>query len=301
MNKLLNANFKKIFIGFIIFSILIAVSAAAAGGYIFKDKIFFIYRYNKLSGDFKKSGFETQKNELTDFAFNFSDIADILVLDKDNNVIYCAKQKFANISAPELTFADPGKTYLEDKNNKDAMFYLCDNKELYLSVIADKYAKKFYRINDKSSLFFKDIQNKKIYCLSYILNKDKSEKLCFITDAVPCKNGGIYFEICEIIIASLFAAYLIIVALWTYQNAKRNNLNAPLWGIVCLFTNIIGVAIYALYKKNATVCENCRLVQSKTNIYCPRCRRKLNDVCKSCKSIINKNDNYCPHCGETLK
>ena len=301
MNRLLDMNFKKIFIGFIIFAIFIGIGAIGVGGYIFKDKISFIYRYDTLKDSVKKSDSETLKSELSKFSSDFSDIVDVLVLDKDNNIIYSTKQKFTNSSNFMLDYSSVGKKYLVDKNNEDVMFYLQDSKELYLSIIANKNIDKIKQEHDDESFFLKDIQSKKTYGLLYILNRNSNEKVYFITDVVPVQNANVYFEACEIIIMCLFATYLIIVALWTYQNAKKNNLNAPLWGIITLFTNIIGVVIYAIYKRRVIICEKCHSIQSKINVYCTNCQNKLNEICDNCGSIINKKDKYCPHCGEKIK
>ena len=301
MNKLLDMNFKKIFIGFIIFAIIIGIGSLGVGGYIFKDKISFIYHYDKIKEEFKRNDSNTIKNELSKFSNDFNDIADILVLDKDNNVVYSAKQKFTNNSNFELDYSSVSKKYLVDKNNEDVMFYLTDNEELMLSLITNKNIDKIKRDHDDESFFLKNIKSKETYGLSYVLNKDSNEKIYFITDIQPVKNANIYFEIVEIIIMCLFATYLIIVALWTYQNAKKNNLNAPLWGIVTLFTNIIGVCIYAIYKRKVIVCEKCRTIQNKINIYCTNCKNKLNDTCDKCGNIISKKDKYCSHCGEKIK
>ena len=301
MSKLLDMNFKKIFIGFIIFAILIGIGTVGVGGYIFKDKISFIYHYDKIKEEFKRNNSNTIENELLKFSNDFNDIVDILVLDKDNNVVYSAKQKFTNASNFELDYSSLSKKYLIDKNNEDVMFYLQDNEELYLSMIINKNIEKINHDHDNESFFLKNVQNKKTYGLSYILNKDTNQKVYFITDIAPVKNVNIYFEVSEIIIMCLFATYLIIVALWTYQNAKKNNFNAPLWGIITLFTNIIGVCLYAIYKKRLLVCGKCYTVQNKLNIYCTNCKNKLNDTCSKCGNIVNKKNNYCSHCGEKIK
>lgn len=302
MIRLSDMNFKKIFAGFIIAAFIAVISTLAAGGYIFRDKIAFILRYHTITDNYEKHPDDVTKNQLKKFSEDFHDIKDVLILDSGNNITYSAKNsELAKYSAFELGYSDMNHRYLVSSQNSDIMFYLLDSKELYLSLILNEKMDKLIKEHDNESFFLTNIQNKKAYGLSYILNKDTSEKIYFITDIQPVKYANAYFEACELLAAVLLAFYLIIVALWTYQNAKTNRLNAPLWGIITLFTNIIGVLIYAVYKRNIIVCEKCNSIQNKNNIYCTRCQNKLNETCEKCRSIISVHDKYCSHCGGQVK
>lgn len=302
MKKLLNVNFKKVIVIFLLCSLFIGVVTVGVGAYVFKEKICFMNSYNNIKEDFKNGYDESLKEKIQKLSNNSKDIAEVIVLDSNNNVIYFTNKSQLVVSSDfKLDYLESNHKYLINGNNEDVVFHLQDKKDLYLSILVNKNVNEILKEYDDDSFFLENIQNKKVYGLSYTLNKKNNEKIYFVTSIVNEKKIDIYFEICEIILMLIVAMYLIIVALWAYQNAKLNYLNAPLWGIIVLFTNIIGVIIYAIYKKEKIACPKCHFVQSKGNAYCTNCGEKLLVVCDNCLDPIDINDKYCPHCGEKIK
>lgn len=63
------------------------------------------------------------------------------------------------------------------------------------------------------------------------------------------QNGILYLKISLAVLVLFFMLYWIITSLIVYQNARITKLNSYFWGIVTLFTNVIGVGIYLIYIK----------------------------------------------------
>ncbi len=56
--------------------------------------------------------------------------------------------------------------------------------------------------------------------------------------------------------------YWIGLALWVYKDAGRRKLNASLWGLLILITNLVGFIVYLIYNKitePVTSAELCRV------------------------------------------
>jgi RNA polymerase subunit RPABC4/transcription elongation factor Spt4 len=154
--------------------------------------------------------------------------------------------------------------------------------------------------HDDETFFEDNFNSKKIYLLSYIANKAIGYKIYFISDVHPVQKGSLYIEIVGAVATLFFMLYWVLVALWVYQNAQKSKINAVLWGIITLFTNLAGLLIYLIYKQNNQTCFKCGAVQNKGNIYCIYCGTKLSNTCKKCSAIISEGDSFCNHCGNRI-
>ena len=47
------------------------------------------------------------------------------------------------------------------------------------------------------------------------------------------------------------------IALWMYKDAAKCRLSSLYWGLIGLFTNLIGLIVYKIYKHSATLCPAC--------------------------------------------
>ena len=84
--------------------------------------------------------------------------------------------------------------------------------------------------------------------------------------------------------------YWVLVALWMYQNAARRKLSPLYWGLIGLFTSLIGLIVYKIYKRSAALCPACGAAQSAAHLYCANCGGK-----------VGAKDSFCHHCGNKLK
>ena len=95
--------------------------------------------------------------------------------------------------------------------------------------------------------------------------------------------------------------YWVLIALWLYKDAAKCKLSPLYWGLIGLFTNIIGLIVYKIYKRSMAVCPACGAAQSAEHLYCTACGEQLGQRCESCGSKVNPKDSFCPHCGKQIK
>lgn len=300
MNKLIEKlNFKKIFIIYLIMTLIIIISLSIFLSIKYKDKLNFIYNYYKISENFKEGKYNQTliKESISNFDKNSSDIVDIMLLDQDNNIIYSANGTFNNEKL-ELSKVNDNKKYLVDSNNN--IFKLTKNKELILNLVLDSKAKEFKDEYEDNYFYENNFLNNKIYMLNYINNHKTGEKIYFIIDVKPVANGILYIKASLAICMFLFMLYWILIVFLIYQNALKLKLNPYLWGLIVLFTNIFGVIIYLIYKKFGICCYKCNTYQDKNNIYCVNCGIKINKLCSKCGHIIKNNNKYCSKCGKKI-
>lgn len=302
---ILKINFTKVFIVYLIGIILVSLTVSGFLGYQFRDKLSFLYSYNQFSEKLKKNeniNWNVQE-DLSKLAGKSSDVVDILILNKENRIVYSAKNSVLaekNEFVLSKTNSEKDHSYLVDKQIPNTYFKLVKHNKIFFSkqmVENDKYIKDSY--ND-DYFYENDFHNRQIFLLSYLTDKTTGFKIYFISDVQPVPYGEIYLEIVVVIVALFLIAYWILVALWIYVNAKKSKLNAPLWGIAILLTNLAGVLVYFIFKQNSRTCFKCGAVQSNANIYCIECGVKMTETCEQCNLPLTPNARYCGRCGKEV-
>lgn len=304
-NKIMeNLNFRKIIILYLVFALIAGIFSAALLGYKFKDKLLFAYNYNKVNEKIEegKLGVDAVKTDIVSLGAQSSDIVDILILNKSNKISYSAKNSaFARGGEFALERGkDEENRYLTYSQNPDVTFRLMKNDELMLSTVLLDYEKDIENHHDDNTFFENDFNAKKIYLLSYTADKHTGDKIYFISDVRPVPNGWLYIKMVGALATLFFMLYWVLLALWVCQNARKSKLNAVLWGVITLFTNLAGLFIYLVYKQNNQSCLKCGAIQNKGNIYCIYCGTKISETCKGCNAIISKGDIFCHHCGKNI-
>lgn len=303
-NIIQKLNFKKIIKLYVVFAIIGAILSGALLGYIFKDKLIFAYNYNRVSEKIEdgKLGVDAVKSDIRTLANQSADIVDILILDKNNKVSFSAKgSEFAGNGEFKLERdKNEEKRYLTYSQNPNVTFKLLEKNELMLSTVLLNHEKDIKNIHNDNTFFENNFNSRKIYLLSYTADKGTGDKIYFISDVHPVPKGSLYIEIVGALATLFFMLYWVLLALWVYQNAGKSKLNAVLWGIITLFTNLAGLFIYLIYKQNNQICFKCGAVQNKSNIYCTYCGTKISQTCKNCDSIIDEGDSFCNQCGNKI-
>lgn len=297
-------NFKKIIVLYLVFAVIAGIFSAALLGYTFKDKLLFAYNYNKVSEKIedRKLGVDAVKADITTLASQSADIVDILILDKNNKVSFSAKNsEFASGGEFDLERSnDEENHYLVYSQNPNVVFKLLKNDQLMLSTVFLDNEEDIENDHDDNTFFENNFNSKKIYMLSYTADKGTGDKIYFISVVHPVPNGSLSVKIVGALITLFFMLYWVLLALWVYQNARKSKINAVLWGIITLFTNLAGLFIYLIYKQNNKTCFKCGALQNKRNIYCTYCGTKISKTCKDCNAIISEGDNFCNTCGNKI-
>ena len=296
--------FKRIVVLYIIAFLTALLTSGAVLGYAYREKLYFAYNYSNVKEKIEdgKLGVNSVKTDLTNLAKNSTDIVDILILDNHNNVTFSAKgSSFSQGSNFQLEQSNEDNskyfTYTQDPN---VTFKLITSDSLMIStVLLDRDIQ--IQNNYKDSTFFQDNTSaKKIYLLSYTLDKGTGDKIYFISDIHPVKNSQLLLNIVSAVLILFLMLYWVLVAFWVFTDSRKSKINPLLWGVIALCTNIAGLFIYLIYKQNSQICHQCGALQSKENIHCTHCGTKLNRTCMFCDSIVNEEDSYCSHCGSQI-
>jgi len=296
-------NFKKIITVYIILAVVIGLLSLGFLAYVFKDKLIFAYDFNRLSERIErgKLGIDSARNELTSLAEQSSDIVDILILDKDNKVIFSAKKsEFGNDKFTLQDERDKRGGYLTYLKNPNISFKLMNKDDLMLLAVFLGHEKKINHHYKDKNFFRNNFNSKKIYLLSYAVDRTTGEKVYFISDVHPVPNGELYTDIVGTVGIVFIILYWILLSLWVYQNARKSKTDAVLWGAITLITNLAGLFVYLIYKQSGQICYKCNTFQSRNNVYCRYCGVKIANTCRSCGRIINEGDNFCNNCGSKI-
>lgn len=288
MNKIIeNLKFKKIIIIYLILVIVSIVGITLFLGNKYFNKIEYLYNYHKISEMFDENyNLEYIEDSLSNLSKKSDDIVDAVIINNDK-ILFSTNNKYKN----NLVKLDNTKNYYKDDYNN--IYELEDKKDFVLSLFS------LNKLNDDYYNEF-NVNGNNNYVVTYLKNDNTNDKIIIINKIVPVQNGILYLKVSLSIMVLFFMIYWIITSLMIYQNALKIKLNAYFWGILTLFTNVIGVLIYLIYKNNRITCNKCNTSNEKNNIYCINCGNKINDCCTKCHTIINKKDKYCKSCGEKI-
>lgn len=265
MNRFIeNLNFKKIVIAYIILLVLVLLSLTVFLGNIYKEKINIVYNYHKLTEIFDKNyNSKNLKNKINNLSNTSIDITDIVILN-NNKITYSTNKFYKN----DLVSISNSNAYYKDQKNN---IYKLDTKEEF---ILDLFNIKKENKDDYYNSFNIN-KTKESYTINYLDNNKNNERVIIISNISTIKNNNLYIKVALVTLMFLFMTYWIIVALMIYQNALKLKINAYFWGVVVLFTNIIGVLIYLYYLKRRVVCKKCHANISINDKYCRSCGEKI--------------------------
>ncbi len=296
-------NFKKIIAIYIALAVITGLLSVGFLSYMFKDKLIFAYNLNNLSERIEKGklGIDSVKSDIISLARQSSDIVDILILDKDNRVLFSAKQsEFGNGEFKLENERGERGGYLTYFKNPDVSFRLMDNDDLILNAVFTGHEKEISHHHKDENFFRNNFMSKRIYLLSYAVNRNSGDKIYFISDINKIPEGEVYLDMAGSVGMTFVVLYWILLVLWVYQDAMKSKIDAVLWGSIALFTNLAGLFVYLIYKQSNKVCYKCNTIQNRNNIFCRYCGTKIGNACKSCSNIVNEEDKFCSSCGNKI-
>lgn len=106
-----------------------------------------------------------------------------------------------------------------------------------------------------------------------------------------------------LLVISIFAFLPILVGVYVYRDAKRRNMNAPLWTIIAILApSLIGFIIYLLVRGNYSnlKCPRCDATVTEQYVVCPKCGAKLKPSCPNCSTPVELDWTVCPKCAQPL-
>ena len=106
-----------------------------------------------------------------------------------------------------------------------------------------------------------------------------------------------------LLVISIFSFLPILVGVYVYRDAKRRNMNAPLWTIIAILApSLIGFIIYLLVRGNYSnlKCPRCDATVTEQYVVCPKCGAKLKPSCPNCSTPVESDWTVCPKCAQPL-
>lgn len=98
-----------------------------------------------------------------------------------------------------------------------------------------------------------------------------------------------------------FILYWVLLAYWVYRDARERGTNGLAWGILTLFTNVIGWSVYLVARPKLAECPACRRYQDAAHRFCPDCGYRLQAVCPACSARVEDGWRFCAACGAGLR
>lgn len=291
-------NFKKIAIWYLVLAIIAGLACAGTVGYLYRERLNFAWQYSRLD---EAKDDAARKAAADKTAAASADVVDVLILDGNNQVTYSAKHSEFSGGTLALTKAGSEKKYLVSAEHPDAAFQYVKREEFMLNSIINKDFGKIRSDYDDDSAFDTSLSSKTVYLLSRISVHDSDSKIYVITVPTDVPGGMTALKATAALAMLFFCVYWVLIALWLYKDAAKCRLSPLYWGLIGLFTNIIGLIVYKIYKRSMAVCPACGAAQSAEHLYCTVCGTQLGQRCESCGSKVSPRDSFCPHCGKQIK
>ncbi|MCX7711089.1 MAG: zinc ribbon domain-containing protein [Clostridia bacterium] len=98
------------------------------------------------------------------------------------------------------------------------------------------------------------------------------------------------------ILILFFILFWLSLPLWVFMDASSRDFKAPLWSILTLATNVIGLLVYLTVRPEYKKCISCEQALDKSFIACPYCGTMNRTVCSNCKQVLEDTWSVCPYC-----
>ena len=291
-------NFKKIAICYLVLAILAGLACAGTVGYIYRQWLNFAWQYSRLEEAKNDAELQAAAQKTADAS---SDVVDVLILDGSGQVVYSAKSSEFSTGTLDLARAGSEKKYLVSQSHPDAAFQYVKGEEFMLNSILNRDFGKIRTDYDDDAIFDSDLSSKTIYMLSAV-KVHGSENQVFVISVPTTVPGGMTALKATAALAMLFfCVYWVLIALWLYRDAAACKLSPLYWGLIGLFTNLIGLIVYKIYKRSMASCPACGGAQSADHLYCSFCGTQLGTRCSDCGAKVGPKDHFCHHCGSEIK
>ncbi|WP_434510431.1 zinc ribbon domain-containing protein [Desulfitobacterium sp. AusDCA] len=299
INKL---NFKKAALTYLVISGILLILCMSSIVYISRDKISMVLDYQRVSETFAREGVTDKAiTQLQKLSTDSKDIKNVVVLDKDNTIVFKANNNLVGDKAKlQLIPYGAGSGYLQDSTHQDYLYKVVKPENMILNKDYIQNDQRVWQAVDDEMSYETDFALKEVYLLNYLMDRSTQSKVLMIRTATPIPYAERLIEATGALLGLIIVIYWIGLALWVYKDARSKGLNAALWGLLILMTNLVGFIVYLIYKQNNLTCYKCGALQSRFNSFCSHCGTEINESCPNCKAMINKGDHYCSRCGSKL-
>lgn len=291
-------NFKKIAVWYLVLAVITGVLCGGTVGYLYRQRLKFAWQYARLEEAKTQEALRTAADKT---AAASEDVVDILVVDENQQVLYSAKDSKFAAGPLTLTKVGDAKKYLASADYPDAVFLQVKGDEFMLNSIVSHDFGKIRSEYDDESAFENGLSAKTVYMLNRVQARKAGGTAYVITRPTSVPGGETALKVTAALAMLLVCVYWVLVALWMYRDAARCKLSPLYWGLIGLFTNLIGLIVYKIYKHSATLCPACGAAQSAGHLYCSFCGAQLGARCANCGGKVGAKDSFCHHCGNKIK
>ena len=291
-------NFKKIAVWYLVLAVVAGLICGGTVGYLYRQRLKFAWQYARLE---EAKTPEALRMAADKTAAASEDVVDILVVDENQQILYSAKDSKFAAGPLTLTKVGDAKKYLASADYPDAVFLQVKGDEFMLNSIVSHDFGKIRSEYDDESAFENGLSAKTVYMLKRIQVRKAGGTAYVITRPTSVPGGETALKVTAALAMLLVCVYWVLVALWMYRDAARCKLSPLYWGLIGLFTNLIGLIVYKIYKHSATLCPACGAAQSAGHLYCSFCGAQLGARCANCGGKVGAKDSFCHHCGNKIK
>ena len=291
-------NFKKIAVWYLVLAVITGLICGGTVGYLYRQRLKFAWQYARLEEAKTPEALRTAADKT---AAASEDVVDILVVDENQQVLYSAKDSKFAAGPLTLTKVGDAKKYLASADYPDAVFLQVKGDEFMLNSIVSHDFGKIRSEYDDESAFENGLSAKTVYMLNRVQARKAGGTAYVITRPTSVPGGETALKVTAALAMLLVCVYWVLVALWMYRDAARCKLSPLYWGLIGLFTNLIGLIVYKIYKHSATLCPACGAAQSAGHLYCSFCGAQLGARCANCGGKVGAKDSFCHHCGNKIK
>jgi len=259
------------------------------------------------------------KERISELAALYGDYSNIIVTDDAGNMVYNLNEGYmpdkdvfnviVDTSGNSKTYAAYTYGYIIDanKNIKYQMRFdrIYNSLKLYDLTKASGFAESVFLDDEGNKLLFYNFSSSSsstkkmnyayigskgwnvytIFNSSYSYNYSYSRETFNWRDAI----SGIG--------VAAFVLFLLLLPIWVFMDAKKVEFKPALWGLLVLFTNIIGLIVFLVVRPEPLLCKNCKHVLDAKFVTCPYCGTQSKDLCIKCKSVLEDTWSICPYCG----
>lgn len=301
MNKLDNLiakiNLKKVSILCLILAAITLLVFFTTIGILYRERICFSICYGKLVSLSKKQDESAIIAAATETAKSSGDVVDIIITDSENNVIFSSSGRITDTFAINRI---NNSNYFSSSCFPDTVLCRVSKKELVINSVFSKRIDEIiedYTEGDSADTSMPDA----VYIFNFMKNVGSGLRICLILSPTPVPGGALVLKAFAAAAMMFFMLYWIIVALWMYQDAMKCMLPKAYWGLIGLFTNIVGLIVYKVYKIFGSICPNCGKYHTSANVFCTSCGTKIGQTCGKCGFRIHSGDKYCGKCGSKIE
>ncbi|MGE5329321.1 MAG: zinc ribbon domain-containing protein [Deltaproteobacteria bacterium] len=245
------------------------------------------------------------KTAIASFMKDYPRTKNIILCDEKGNIVYKANEQYVQGESIFDILKDEQQPGMYRMKKGPGRFMPIPKREIFsLIPPSDSQAERGFENspNRRNSIEpFDDMHRGAKRNPDFISSFDisgKSMKIYFISGRFEENKMIDMFFVSHQVLRLLILIFWVLLAVWVYDDSKKRGLQQIVWGLITLFTGLIGFIIYLIVRKRLSFCSNCKAEVTKEANYCYQCGNALKIKCDSCESMMNFEWNYCVNCGK---